>query len=304
LGIALSTPTALLQPGKLWPAVATATRQALARGALRPIETEQEEIEDGGIRFLVRCVSNLAHKAELRTPGQAANSADPFLPYDPMLFVAHVSRTHSILLNKFPVLEHHLLIVTRAFEHQETLLDAADFAALAACMAEFETLGFYNGGREAGASQDHKHLQVVPLPLSSGQAEVPTEPLFRHAQLSGGGAVPGLPFRHAYADLAGAIWERPKLTGELLTAIYRDLCRAAGIGEREAQGERRQSAPYNLLLTREWMLLVPRSREQYASISVNALGFAGSLFVKDKAQLECVRDIGPMGLLQEVTVPP
>ncbi len=301
----MSTPTALLQPGKLWPAVATATREALARGALRPIETEQEEIEDGDIHFLVRRVSNLARKAELRTPGEAAaDSTDPFLPYDPMLFVAHVSQTHSILLNKFPVLDHHLLIVTRAFEHQEKLLDAADFAALAACMAEFETLGFYNGGREAGASQEHKHLQVVPLPLASGQAELPLEPLFRHAQLSGGtGAVPGLPFRHAYADLARAIWERPELAGELLTAIYRDLRRAAGIGEREARGERRQSGPYNLLLTRRWMLLVPRSREHYASISVNALGFAGSLFVKDKAQLQCVRDVGPMRLLREVAVP-
>ena len=114
---------------------------------------------------------------------------------------------------------------------------------------------------------------------------------------------PGLPVRHAYADLASAIWERPELGGELLTAIYRDLCRVAGIGEREAEGERRQSAPYNLLLTREWMLLVPRSREHYASISVNALGFTGSLFVKDKAQLECVREIGPMGLLREVAQP-
>jgi sulfate adenylyltransferase (ADP) / ATP adenylyltransferase len=304
LGIALSTPTVLLQPGTLWPAVATATRRALARGALRPIATEQEEIEDGGIRFVLRRVSNLARKAEFRARGQAVKSADPFLPYDPMLFVAHASPTHSLLLNKFPVLDHHLLIVTRAFEHQETLLDSADFAALAACMAEFEALGFYNSGREAGASQEHKHLQLVPLPLASGRAEVPIERLLRHAQLSDvGGTIPNLPFRHAYAALTSAIWARPELAGELLTAIYRDLCPAARIGEREREGERRQSGPYNLLLTREWMLLVPRSREHYASISVNALGFAGSLFVKDKAQLERVRDIGPMRLLREVSVP-
>jgi len=294
----------VLQPGTLWRSVAQAKRRAVSRGALQPVETEQEDIEDCGIRFLVRRASNLARKAELLTPNQAAKSVDPFLPYDPMLFVAHASQTHSILLNKFPVLDHHLLIVTRAFEHQETLLDPADFSALAICMGESEALGFYNGGRDAGASQDHKHLQVVPLPLASGEAELPVGPLFRHAQLSGRiGVVPGLPFCHAYANLESANWERPELVGELLTAIYRGLCRAAGIEEREAQAGRIQSAPYNLLLTRQWMLLVPRSCERYASISVNALGFAGSLFVKDRTQLERVREVGPMRLLREVAVP-
>jgi sulfate adenylyltransferase (ADP) / ATP adenylyltransferase len=296
--------TVLLQPGTLWPAVVAATDRALARGALQPVETEQEEIQDGGLRFMIRRAANLARKAKLGNAGQSAQSADPFLPYDPVLFVAHASHTHSILLNKFPVLDHHLLIVTRAFEHQETLLDADDFVALAACMSEFQPLGFYNGGREAGASQDHKHLQLVRVPLASGQAELPLEPLLPHARRSGGvGAIPGLPFRHAYADLAGVGWERPDLAGEFLTAMYHDLRRAAGIGERQMQGERRQSAPYNLLLTRNWMLLVPRSHEHYASVSVNALAFAGSLFVKDKAQLECVRVLGPMRLLQAVAVP-
>ena len=34
-----------------------------------------------------------------------------------------------------------------------------------AILAEFDGLGFYNGGETAGASQPHKHLQIVPLPL-------------------------------------------------------------------------------------------------------------------------------------------
>lgn len=300
----MSTPFVLLQSGTLWPAVTRATRQALASGALQPIDTEQERIEDAGIGFLVRRLSGLERKAEARIQRQRGKSVDPFLPYDPMLFVADLSQTHTALLNKFPVLDRHLLIVTRALEHQETLLDRADFAALAFCMTEFEALGFYNGGRKAGASQDHKHLQMVPLPLASGQTELPIEPLLRHAQLSSGlGSVPGLPFRHAYADLANGMWARPELAAELLAGVYGDLCRAAGIAERKVHGERRQSGPYNLLLTREWMLLVPRSREHYASISVNALGFAGSLFVNDEVLLQRLREVGPMGVLQKVSFP-
>ena len=115
--------------------------------------------------------------------------------------------------------------------------------------------------------------------------------------------MPRLPFRHAYADLPARVWTRLELAGELLLGVYRDLCGAAGIEERRVRGKPRQSGPYNLLLTREWMLLVPRLREHYASISVNALGFAGSLFVKDNAQLKCVRNMGPMQLLREVTLP-
>jgi len=47
-------------------------------------------------------------------------------------------------------------------------------------------------------------------------------------------------------------------------------------------------APYNLLATRRWMLVVPRRQERYEKISVNALGFAGSLFVRNAAELELV----------------
>ena len=300
----MSAASVLLQPGTLWPLVVCATHEALVAGALQPIDTEQECIEDNGIRFLVRRLSSLARKAEARVPEQTPGSGDPFLPYDPRLFVADVSRTHTVLLNKFPVLDHHLLIVTRAFEQQEALLSPADFAALAFCMAEGAALAFYNGGRDAGASQDHKHLQLVPLPLAAGATELPIEPLLAHARSSSGvRTLSGLPLRHAYTDLASEVWARPERTAEHLTRVYADLCHSAGIEERELHGERRQSAPYNLLLTREWMLLVPRSREHYASISVNALGFAGSLFVKDRAQLQRVRELGPMRVLQKVSMP-
>jgi len=73
-----------------------------------------------------------------------------------------------------------------------------------------------------------------------------------------------------------------------------------GIGTVTIKGELRQGAPYNLLATRRWLLLVPRSREHYRSISVNAMGFAGSLFVRDEAELALVEETGPMSLLQEV----
>jgi ATP adenylyltransferase len=47
-------------------------------------------------------------------------------------------------------------------------------------------------------------------------------------------------------------------------------------------------------------LVVPRVDEFFRGISVNALGFAGSLFVKDRSQLELVRAQGPMQFLSAV----
>ncbi|WP_342748376.1 hypothetical protein [Solemya velesiana gill symbiont] len=63
-----------------------------------------------------------------------------------------------------------------------------------------------------------------------------------------------------------------------------------------------QSKPYNLLLTREWMLLVPRSHEFHRGVFINALGFAGSLFVKEKEQITSIRTEGPMALLRNVAM--
>jgi ATP adenylyltransferase len=279
-------------------------RQALACGAQQPVETRETFIEDGGIRFLVRVVSALARKETGREAHAANADANPFLPPERELFVADLSDTHLCLLNKFNVIEHHLLIVTRAFEHQETLLTPADFEALAICLAQYEGLGFYNGGVAAGASQPHKHLQLVPLPLSPASPELPIAPLLRAARdVKGIGRLPGLPFRHAFAWLPPWPTQDLRRHAALLHARYRELFRSAGLRVLDSHGETRQSGPYNLLVTRAWMLLVPRRQEHFDTISINALAFAGSLFVKSEAQLAALRARGPAAALRAVTLP-
>ncbi len=86
--------------------------------------------------------------------------------------------------------------------------------------------------------------------------------------------------------------------GDLVKERFCQLDRTAVAN---AEGER-QSSPYNLLMTDSWMLLVPRSQEFSHGISVNALGYVGSLFVKDQTGLDTIRRIGPMNLLREVSV--
>lgn len=292
-----------LQPGTLWNELVARTRDALAEGVLRPIGTRQEHITDGGMRFLIRVAENLQRKAEDKARRRAEGEGkgfNPFLPPEPELTVAEVSDRHLAVLNKFNVVEHHLLLVTRHFEEQEALLTRADLAALWACMAEYEALGFYNGGRVAGASQRHKHLQMIPLPLAGDGPPTPLDPVIEAAAPEAGiTTLPALPFAHRFRrlELDGA---SPAAAAERLRADYLAMLEALGIPPVTVDGQPHQSAPYNLLLTRRWMLVVPRSREHCGTISVNAMGFAGSLFVRDEAELQWVRETGPMHLLREV----
>jgi ATP adenylyltransferase len=299
-------PARHLRPGTLWPAIQKQTAHALRCGALQPIASDEWTLDDAGIRFIVRQVSSLARKEEAKPApdARATGSApsNPFLPHDPNLFVTDISDTHLALLNKFNVIDHHVLIVTRKFIQQETPLDAADFAAWLACLAEFDGLGFYNSGPEAGASQPHKHLQIVPLPLGASGGRLPIEPLFAAAQLRGAiGTLPGLPFRHAFATFdpaSGSVEEAARLAADR----YRALFEAAGLQAIDANGQAQCSAPYNLLITPRWMLLVPRSTERVETVAVNALGFAGSLFVRDAAQMQTVERLGPMNVLRQVAL--
>lgn len=292
----------LLTPGTLLDALDERIRTAWECGALRPIETEQEVLQDAGVRFLVQRASNLQRKEADRRrrvaqPEQRNKPANPFLPPEPELTVAGISATHLAVLNKFNVLDRHLLIVTKRFEHQETLLTNDDFRALFACMAQYDGLGFYNGGVPAGASQMHKHLQLVPLPLSPNGPSVPIETL-----LEGDGPhCPNVPFAHAFGRFSTDVGRSPMAAADEAQALYLDLIGLIGVtGLPEADGPRHSTA-YNLLIANNWMLAVPRASEFFEGMSINALGFAGSLFVKNGDQLDLIRRETPMRVLQRVS---
>lgn len=270
--------------------VDNAVEHALAHGALLPIDTESVEIEDHGVRFSVRWVSSLMRKPR-RQQADGAPPANPFLPYDPDLFVRDVSDTHVALLNKFPVIARHLLVVTRAFETQTAPLTEADFDALSRVLRAEDWLGFYNGGLMAGASQPHKHLQFVPLPLGKNGPAVPMEVLFDDVPVHVACRQARLPFAHGFVRLDSAGLAQPAL----LAQAFRSACGFAGVTMREGE-----VSPYNLLVTRRWLLVVARSQERWEDVSVNSLGFAGSLFVKRPEDIERMQAAGPMAVLRVV----
>lgn len=290
----------LLEPGALWRLTCAVRASALQSGALQPIPATRTTVTEAGIPFEVHQAVRPPQPVTQK-PAYAEEGFDPFLPYDPALYVADLTPGHVGLLNKFNVLDCHLLMVTREFEHQETWLNAEDFEATCLCLAEYDGLAFFNGGRLAGASQRHKHLQYVPLPLLPGGYRLPIDPALKDMRWQGKfGTTPAFPFVHAFAPIDPVWLATPRQAALHMLDLYWELLYAVGIERGEDQ---RQTRPYNLLATREWMLAVPRSQEAYQDINVHALGFAGSLMVWGEEGLRVVRQQGPLAVLAAVGVP-
>jgi ATP adenylyltransferase len=294
----------LLEPKTLWQQVIHQTEFALSSGALQSIPTNYELLEVDDIQFLVRILVSLerkerAKKEQKKKAKKSDKEFNPFLPYEEDLFVSNLTDTHLCLLNKFNAVDHHLLMITREFEEQQNQLNLADFLAVAITLAEINGLVFYNSGKLAGASQRHKHLQLVPLPLVPQGLSLPISPWIPHV-LSNHEihTIPQFPFAQAIAACPDIWSQNPLEIAPILLEKYQQLIAKTDLNQKKSE----KTAPYNLLMTREWMMVIPRSQESYKNISINSLGFAGALLVRNPEQMEQLKQIGPLTLLQKVGI--
>lgn len=290
----------ILLPDQFWQTVETTTEKATASQALQPIPTAYETIECEGIPFLVRILTNLVKKEEAKEK-QAQHKAktgqdfDPFLPYEEDLFVSDISETHICLLNKYNVVDHHLLIVTRDFEPQENLLNHNDLTALCACLQKVDGLGFYNSRKDAGASVRHKHLQLVPKNLPENLQDIPITPALKTAQFDGEvGKIPLFSFQHGFTCLNLDWTASPASIALEVLTVYQQVLNAIQVNSETA---------YNFLMTRNWLLVVPRKQERFRSIGINSLGFAGALLVRNQEELQIVKYHNPLEILASVSFP-
>ena len=262
--------------------------EAKASGALVPLKTSLTHLMgEGGTSFELRHLLSATPK-HLRAAGPKPN---PFLPWDQRLEVERIGDSHVVILNKYPVQSAHMLLITQTWQPQTGWLSLDDWRALALVDATTTGLWFFNSGPNAGASQPHRHLQLLPRaagePICARQdwfrrcAADPTvladDPLFRSSRV---------------APLTSP------LTGETLHRIYLSLAGELGLGS--PSNDSCPRGAYNLLLSRQWMAIVRRQTEGIRGFSVNALGFAGSLLSTDESDREWIQRSGPEALLRAV----
>lgn len=288
--------------GKWMEAIDARSASALADGALLPVQAEEMEITDGGLRFIVRWVSSLAakdavKKEEVAIPGGPRDPAfNPFLNPDPALTVGPVGDAHLVILNKFPLCARHLVLARREFEEQLLPLARIDFDALATIMAEVGGLGLYNGGAEAGASQRHKHVQWIPEAAGNASLRLYAPDLPQGADAQTVATHPALAMKHCFVRVECGAGVDAGRAGASMHAGFERACAHLEL----APGADGLLPPCNLLVGDGWLLLLPRSREHFEGISFSAVCFGGTLYTRNLDQIESIRRVGPLKAMAAV----
>ncbi|KAF8933220.1 bifunctional AP-4-A phosphorylase/ADP sulfurylase [Haplosporangium gracile] len=254
---------------------------------------------------------------------------NPFLPHDPALFVANASEHHKILLNKYCIVPHHFLIVTKDFHPQTQPLSPEDLltawnALQALKNSHPDAIAFYNCGARSGASQPHKHLQVLPItrptPITNLVREViQRRPGRKETRPGDHFTVPFPCIHHAVLlqdpentpgkDAEDILVEAYiKLMDSMLMSI-REYAEQEHLSEEEKDlvmaGGRASGLAYNWILTREFMMMVPRRQESTnltkdgIVMNINSLGYAGMVLAKTPKELELAKQRGVLELVAE-----
>lgn len=158
---------------------------------------------------------------------------DVFRPYDSGVTVLDslCDGTHALLLNKFPAIEEHLLLITKPFESQTDHISLQDFRATIDVMFQLDNdrdwLAFFNRGLFSGASQPHKHLQLVPQYRTTGSDCIfPMTPIFNDLALRQRDVkrVGQFPFHHSFRSIGHLFEKHGNNSNALATALYSVYC--------------------------------------------------------------------------------
>jgi len=280
-----------------WSKALERSEQARKSGALIPLSTTSVALSGPGAeRFELRQL-NAALPKHHKHEGPKPN---PFRPWDPQLEVERIDLHHVLILNKYPVERGHMLLITQEWASQIHWLNPDDWRALVKVDRDSTGLWFFNSGPRAGASQPHRHLQL--LPRHHNESICPRLPWFtehlstRTPSLGSDQMIDPLKTSCVIAERPASSDPEEEAMG--LHELYRSLAERLGLGDVASLDP--PAVPYNLLLTQSWMALIRRSQDEILGFSVNALGFAGYLLATDRSDLSWLQTHGGEQLLRQV----
>ncbi|KAK2793709.1 bifunctional AP-4-A phosphorylase/ADP sulfurylase [Onygenales sp. PD_12] len=141
--------------------------------------------------------------------GKITSPSSPSSPPSSSSASPHETHTHTLVLNKFPVIPNHFILATTLFKPQTDLLERDDLMVTFQCLKAWEggrqrrrddgdgdededgddgavdgdggggagaggrrLFAFFNSGEHSGASQPHRHLQFLPVEwMGRGEGE-------------------------------------------------------------------------------------------------------------------------------------
>lgn len=337
------------RPKNLRSLIIDTTEKASKSGGLQSLSISSPEYVMGnGIEFLVSYASleKKESSSNLKNNDKAVVSSDPFDKHtlsssSQSLVITKVAPSHTLVLNKFNTIKDHSLLVTDDFILQSTALTALDFDAWYWAISQAGAVGFYNSNWIAGASQKHKHMQIIPfdvlftirkfdathaLPIDDiigpeiGSGRWKT--LSNKEVSSAVYTIPEFPFKHAIACIyTSQQWEslEPDVPhGVYLESVYNNLLEITGVIRPPCSNTNDENMSplgipddfcigYNAIMTDSWMMIVPRRKRDFiaddgSSVGINGFGFIGLLLGRSEKAASIIKEIGPIEILKAVTL--
>jgi ATP adenylyltransferase len=203
---------------------------------------------------------------------QPAKGKDPFTDPEDGFVLQSVNSTHVLQFNKFCIFRPQLILHTKQFAKQTEDLDLADFAAGLDVLRQFREpwVLFYNCGLRAGSSQGHKHCQLIPKPEAEEFVLFPD----RMKKEGGLGRATRPPEELCvpYDCLVAGL--RIDTSAEDVYELYRSMLGTLRKATRVMSGEH-VSGAHNMIMTLDWICVIPRQSRGEDGIYTNAMGMLG-----------------------------
>ena len=272
----------------IWSRALETSRNAIDCGAVIPLETYKykpvKSIFDYELRFLKR-----SFPKKIIEYGPIIN---PFIPWDSRLEVQAVNDKYTLILNKYPVQLGHILLITNNWKPQNGWLSIDDFEAISLVDNDTTGLWFFNSSSEAGASQPHRHFQL--LRRHTYESICPRYEWFCSLLNNR---------EFFYSDIKESVSIKPRNNrldsmAQDLFDSYKSMIIDMNLGD--INNDDKPLKPYNMLITENWISLIVRSTDRSHGFSINGLGFAGYFLATKNSEVDMLTKFGPENILKHV----
>lgn len=258
------------------------------KGQLFWEESTPEYVEHEGFNFEFRIVPAFTSKPlPPKGSSQPAKGKDPFTDPEDGFVLSYIGDTHVLQFNKFCVFRPQMILHTKFFARQTEDLDLTDFAAGLDVLQQLKEpwVLFYNCGLRAGSSQGHKHCQLIPKPRPEDFVLFPDE--MNREQGFGRPTRPREELHVPYDCLVAPL--RFDTSAEDLYELYQAMLAKLRKATRVMSGEH-VSGAHNMIMTLDWICVIPRQSRGENGIYTNAMGMLGLVCKSNPAS---VFDITP-----------
>ena len=269
---------------KYWEKALEQTSISINKKSLYPLDTKvvTSEFYDKN-DFIIRKLDTSKFKKKI----YYGPKQNPFNPWEKILEIEKIGNNHQLILNKYPVQKGHILLITNSWKPQNGWLDISDWVAIQKVNKDTSGLWFFNSSPIAGASQPHRHIQL--LRRSNGEVSCPREKWFLDLKIRND--------NETMLEKNIVVSQFNFLENSTyIYDLYLELTNKIGLGDPFKDEKPRY--PHNILITNKWIAIIRRSFDQLFGISVNGLGFAGYLLITEKSDINYLKRFGPEKLLE------